>query len=366
MSLSFVTQFTHCLLYCFALLLYTTTNIASAHSGLNNYSKSTINISSSSKTEIAALQNIARSQQASTPTIVIDSGGIVEFNAQVGEDDIQYYYVTLTNFPVGQSAFIKVDDPSGSFTISTDNATFSTTIEIKPNNDGYKEELIWVRYKPTEAAEHSVPVFHESEITDTQVLNLKSLILAPLPLHLINFSASMFQSSVVLEWEAAPDLELSHFEIFTSKDITAGFNKIGTINCNARNTLEAFSYRFVYFLGNSEGWHYFRVAQVFTNQNISYSPILPVKASPINKTKIEVFPNPFHASSQLRVTAAEAGKLKVALNNVKGEEVFRGAYDIEGGETKIALQPDHEIPAGMYILTTELHGTAKRLRLVIL
>lgn len=365
------------LYYCFVLLFYASVNITSAYSnpydnhltnyGCNYEDNSIIHaIDRNSHENLAPLQSIARSQQASTPTIEIDSGGLQEFYAQVGGEHIQYYYVDFYNFSQWQSAFIEVNDVSGAFTISTEKFSgYSTGIEIKPNPDGYLDfAQIYVRYKPTEAADYTVPVYHNGSTAETQVLNLKGFTLVPLPLSLIHFKGSVLRSAVVLDWKAAADTELSHFEVQISRNIAAGFKTIGIVTCEPTNSVEPTNYTFTYNPGNTEPWQYYRIVQFYTNNSTFYSPVLAIKAPAIIETGIKAFPNPFHASSKLNVTAAEAGNLKVVINSVSGAEVFSSAYNVESGESQVEVDPYPGIPAGTYILTAELNGTTKRLKLV--
>ncbi|WP_242927786.1 T9SS type A sorting domain-containing protein [Pontibacter vulgaris] len=304
-------------------------------------------------------------QQATTPTIeLVDPPQTI--TATNGGEQTQFYVIYFNDIPKFQSAFITVTDPSGEFTISADSVNFSQVLEIKSNVDGSFPETvqIHVKYKPSGSGEHMATISHSTPGAETQNFNVTGVTIIPLPVQLRSFKANKSQSSVVLYWKAAADEDLSHFEIEASANPGNGFKKIGTIAINLKNTKLETDYTFVHNTANKSNWQYFRLAQVYFNHSTLYSKIIAVNVELITENTTAVSPNPFSTTSQLSISAVEAGKVKVVMHNLKGAEVFNGSYDVIGGENKLDLNAMQEQPAGVYILTSELHGVVNKLKLV--
>src|SRR5690606_10854626 len=70
-------------------------------------------------------------------TFMIDDSDITEFSAKIGQNDDQYYYLSGYGFTAFQIVYLEVSDPSGAFTISTDNgSTYATTGEVQADEFG--------------------------------------------------------------------------------------------------------------------------------------------------------------------------------------------------------------------------------------
>ncbi len=309
--------------------------------------------------------NYAVAQDTSDPPINIISPpeSIVLSGSEL--EKTGFYSIQFNNLPSWQSVFITVKDPSGSFTISADSKNFFQTLEIKPNEGGTLDDAtIYIKYKPSESAEHTAVISHSSAGVETKEFTIKGLSINPLPVQLISFEANKREADVVLNWRAAADEDLSHFEIEASSDPKKGFKKVGTVNINPENTKTEARYSFVHNTATAGNWLYYRLAQVYYNHPTLYSRIRSVYVEPIVKTQAAVSPNPFSTTSKLSISATEAGNLKLILHNLKGAEVFKKTYDVVGGVNKFELSTLQDQPSGVYILTAELNGIVNKMKLV--
>ncbi|WP_242917250.1 T9SS type A sorting domain-containing protein [Pontibacter liquoris] len=313
-----------------------------------------------------AAPNTVSRLPAATPVIEIASEPS-QFLAAQGEEQTQFYVIYFNDFPPGQSGFISVLDPSGSFTISTQETTgFGATLEIKPNGDGSLDAVtVYIRYQPTDDQYHLASLSHSSTGAETQTFSVEGYPpLVPLPVQLVFFKASRQSSSVVFDWRAAPDEDLSHFELEASSDPQQGFHTIGTLACLPQHALAETDYHYVYQPPTKNPTMYYRLAQVYLNNAPLYSKIVVVEMPPVLKTSILAYPTPFLTTLQLHVAAREDAFLKVVVHTLHGEEVLSQTYRVLSGENEIALDTTRVYARGIYLLTAALSGSVYTCKVV--
>jgi archaellum component FlaF (FlaF/FlaG flagellin family) len=300
-----------------------------------------------------------------TAVILIDDSGLIPFEANVGEEHVQSYYIEAYYLAPGESVVISVSDPSGSFTVSTTkNSGFSTTIELPVGDDGsIVGRDIWVRYAPAEAGGHTATIDHAGGTATQETVSVEGNATA-LPVEWLSFKARATQENIVLEWITASEKNNSHFEVEISNNPVKGFEKIGRVASKAGNSHTATDYRFAYHPASFRGPYYFRLRQVDTDNTFAFSKIIVVEGNLLEEVKLKVDPNPLKSASQIRVSVEEAGVMALVVSNSSGTEVFRKTYALESGENVIPLYLNDNLAGGMYIFTTLYKGKTHRLKLV--
>lgn len=316
-------------------------------------------------TNIRAQLNPLGKTMGGTAVIFIDDSGLMPFETNVGEEHVQSYYIEGYYLTPGESVVISVNDPSGSFTVSTTSTSgFSSTITLPVGDDGsIVARDIWVRYAPAEAGGHSATIDHAGGISTSETVFVEGNATA-LPVEWLSFKAWAAQENIVLEWVTASEKNNSHFEVEISNDPVKGFEKIGRVASKEGNSHSATDYRFAYHPGSFRGPYYFRLRQVDTDNTFAFSKIIVVEGTLLKEVKLNVNPNPLKRSSQLRVAVEEAGHMNIIVSNISGTEVFRKTYALESGENAIPLHLNENLEGGMYILTTLFMGKTNRLKLV--
>jgi hypothetical protein len=296
------------------------------------------------------------------PTLTINSS-MTSFTEEVGgPGHIQYYDIVGSGFTTGDILVLEVGDPSGSFTISNTGSEYSSRIEII-SIDGQFDEMIAVKYAPTEAGGHTATIDHSGGGAETQTLTVDGNGGA-LPVEWLSFKAKAVKGAFVLDWVTASEKNNSHFEVELSENPLAGFEKIGRVDSKVGNSESATHYSFEFSVRGITGTCYFRLKQVDTDEAFDYSKIITAAMSEAGGAKVSVAPNPLTASSQLIVSVAEAGKLNVFISNAGGTVVYSKTYDLDGVARKVPLYLYDELAAGMYILTTEFKGQMNRMKLI--
>ncbi|MCX6273619.1 MAG: T9SS type A sorting domain-containing protein [Bacteroidetes bacterium] len=140
----------------------------------------------------------------------------------------------------------------------------------------------------TTAGTYSVTVTTDGGCTSMDSLTV--LMITPLPVELVNFSAREENEIVFIEWTTAAEINNDHFEVEKSVD-GVSWRTIGMIG-GAGNSSSLLHYAF-----NDEtplaGFNYYRIKQIDFNGSIIYSEIVSIYYSGKEaQSSIMVFPNP--------------------------------------------------------------------------
>lgn len=309
------------------------------------------------------LAGMQQNQLAGTPTITIESY-MVPFQAETGQEDVQHYYVTGSGFIGGQVILLEINDPSGSFTISSMTSGYGTRVELVADYENKTvEELIAVRFVPAVAGAHTATITHSTEGAVTQTLLVEGNGTS-LPVEWLSFTAQADKGDIILDWATASEKDNSHFEVEVSKDPIRGFKKIGRVESKVGNSKVATSYSFRHRLGDVNGTWYFRLKQVDFDNAFEYSKLIATELHGAGEVKVNVAPNPVTDNSTLNITVAEAGRMHIFILNPGGTEVYSKMLDLETGTHRIPLHFSYPLSTGIYILTTEFKGNINRQKLI--
>lgn len=284
------------------------------------------------------------------------------FSAEEGEEDIQYYFVKGSGFRIGQTVTIALN-AAEPFTISATGDDFSATAEIEVSAEGDFDRMIALRYAPTDSGPHRAAITHSGDGAETKTLELDGNI-APLPVELVSFNGQAEENSIVLNWSTASEKNNSHFDVELSQNPAAGFRKVGSVNSQEQNSINASHYTYAHHMSSADGKYYFRLKQVDVDHTASYSKVIVVDMAASEVATVKVAPNPVSTSAQLSLSTSAPGKLTVVIFQMDGAIIYQRSYNIREGEHTFPLDLEKQLKTGMYILTTEFKGRTHRLKLI--
>lgn len=186
-----------------------------------------------------------------------------------------------------------------------------------------------------------------------------------LPVELAAFTATTYQSSVLLEWSTASELNNAGFEIQMRHDINGPFAAQGFVDGHGTTT-EAQTYRFrVDDL--SPGTYAFRLNQVDVDGAAELSPVVDVTVA-MRETHLlsDPAPNPFRGEAWLTLQVREAQSVRADLYDVLGRRVATlhdGVLDA-GREHRLSLD-GHRLSSGMYFVRVVGERFAETRRVVV-
>ncbi|RYZ16885.1 MAG: T9SS type A sorting domain-containing protein, partial [Sphingobacteriales bacterium] len=158
-----------------------------------------------------------------------------------------------------------------------------------------------------------------------------------LPVRLLNFNGSLYESAVQLRWSTATEDNTQQFLVQHSTDGSA-WNSIGTVKA-AGNSTALLNYEFTHS-NPVEGTNFYRLLQQDRDGQSTYSRVLAINYG--KALKAAWYPNP--VTNQLIIRTASAQPGLVTLFNAGGQPVKRAR--ISGNETQVDLTG---LPAGVYV-----------------
>jgi hypothetical protein len=170
-----------------------------------------------------------------------------------------------------------------------------------------------------------------------------------LPVTWLNFNAHAIDDKVFLNWKTASEVNNSHFEIERSID-GFNFNYLGRVEGNGnKNTPSAF---YFYDTKPMIGMNYYRLKQIDFNGDFEYSAIRQVKFESTVQFNLNIYPNPFNHSLQLKTNNDFIGEIKIT--DFSGRVIFEKII-----EEKTFQIPLLHIQKGIYLLTHNRQKTYK-------
>lgn len=186
----------------------------------------------------------------------------------------------------------------------------------------------------------------------------------PLPVELLNFTASLSGKVVVLKWQTASEKNNDYFTVKRSSDGAHFINLFDVDGAGNSNTVT--SYRAI-DPSPPEDVVYYQLKQTDMNGDWEEFNIVSIKVNNTDATFIEsesVFPNPFKDQFQLQFLTDNNIQLKIDLYNNSGVSVYSDGIQTRSGLNSIKID-EEQLPPGIYILVlTDKENHKKSIRLV--
>lgn len=170
----------------------------------------------------------------------------------------------------------------------------------------------------------------------------------PLPVELLSFEGSIENSSVVLTWSTATELNNDRFEIQKSTDGSI-FKMIGTVNGNG-NSNTVIHYDFIdRFL--TSGLSFYRLKQIDYDGVFEYFPTITINNETFVGLDLKLAPNPTTSDNiRLHVKTDDQLPISITLIGVTGKIHFQEQFDYNQFQGIIKIDPIRTLKPGIYFL----------------
>jgi hypothetical protein len=189
----------------------------------------------------------------------------------------------------------------------------------------------------------------------------------PLPVELVDFTATVDGSGVQLRWTTTRETNNAGFRV--QHETTRGWRAIGFVESKAAEgtTSETQSYRFSAERDLTPGTHRFRLKQVDLDGTTSLSRVVRADVRMTEALRLTPpAPNPASGQATLSFAVREATEARVVLYNVLGQRV-RTLYDgtPQAGQSETMTFSTTGLPSGVYILQLRAKGQTRTQRLTV-
>ncbi len=111
-----------------------------------------------------------------------------------------------------------------------------------------------------------------------------------------------------------------------------------------------------------QGTRYYRLQQVDIDGTTAYFG--PVVVALKNVGTLAFYPNPFREQLMVIIEATVKGKAIISVTSPMGRPVLRQTLLLEKGQNTAEILLDPSLPAGMYLISTQLGGEIKHFKLL--
>jgi hypothetical protein len=189
--------------------------------------------------------------------------------------------------------------------------------------------------------------------------------IAPLPVELINFTATAINNEYIhLDWATALEINNDGFELQRSTD-AQNWTNIAWINGNDNSTTTKFySHNDMQVAQNIT--YYYRLKQIDNDGQFEYSNIVNATLTGSNSSfnVLEFVPNPTVDMTTLLISSGVSQDIKVVIYNSIGQEVQTGNHTLTVGMNQITFDVNL-LAAGTYMATVNSGNEVRTKRLVI-
>lgn len=172
----------------------------------------------------------------------------------------------------------------------------------------------------------------------------------PLPITLLQFSATADAQDVLLSWQTSSEVNNDYFTLERSYDARS-FVAIAEIEgAGTTSALNAYNYTDE---NQPAGIVYYRLKQTDFDGTASYSNVVKVYVLERESalTDFLIFPNPSSMSAiTMRVSADEEKQVKLDVVNVFGQVVYSGSIELVQGVSEYSLQNIFVLEKGKYFI----------------
>jgi hypothetical protein len=209
-------------------------------------------------------------------------------------------------------------------------------------------------------------------ITATTVNNFGPFTLAsvtaqnPLPVYLIDFSATPQGNDVLLEWVTSSEINNDRFEILSS-DNSSGANNFEEISQvkGSGNSTSIHRYSYLDQRPAKKGTYYYRLRQVDFDGSQMLSNIVAVNfRNGKSLNLVGIIPNPFTDRTSVQIYSSERGVLSARITDVFGREISAKEFAIDKGMFSFDPEESARLSSGIYFVELILNDERIVSRLV--
>ena len=182
----------------------------------------------------------------------------------------------------------------------------------------------------------------------------------PLPITLIDFSATAVNDEVLVNWATASETNNDYFVVEASADAVI-FNEVGRVK-GAGNSNAILNYSLI-DAQPLQGISYYRLKQVDFNGAFTYSDVQVINRPTLWQNEVVVSPNPVTEVASLLIDPLVYAKPSIDLRDIQGRVVKSfGPVEVRAFEqTKLNMQ---DVPAGMYFVYVQENGRVVTSRII--
>lgn len=166
-----------------------------------------------------------------------------------------------------------------------------------------------------------------------------------LPLTLKSFNGALSHNSVKLNWETSQETNLDKYIVEKSSD-GVDWQTLTTVMATNAAAYDAVDL-------NAGQINYYRLKQVETNGNFTYSQMIRIRNGENEKLALKIYPNPVISNASININCKNKLAAHIKIYNQFGMQLQHMQRSLIAGSNNIPVQGLSALPAGTYIIVVE-------------
>lgn len=174
----------------------------------------------------------------------------------------------------------------------------------------------------------------------------------PLPVYLIDFSATPQGNDVLVSWVTSSEINNDHFEILSSNSSSgvSSFESIAHVKGNG-NTTSLHYYSYLDQRPAKKGVYYYRLQQFdFDGKNMLSNIVAVNFKNGKTLNLVGIIPNPFTEHTAVQLYTTEGGTLNTRILDIFGREISSRSFMIEKGMFSFDPEESGKLSSGVYFV----------------
>ena len=194
--------------------------------------------------------------------------------------------------------------------------------------------------------------------SDTAVVPVAALA-GPLPVKYLSLNAVPVENSTVaVTWVTMEEINNNRFEVERSFDQNAFKTIAIVLDGFAAGSQKSYAYNDKSADLKNKNIVYYRLKQFDNDGRFTFSKIMTVKFQTEAATAMEVSPNPFVESLNVRYNATQKGMAQINIIDASGKKVMVKQTNINIGSNNISINGLSNLQTGLYIARLTVNGIA--------
>ncbi|MCH7516608.1 MAG: T9SS type A sorting domain-containing protein [Bacteroidetes bacterium] len=186
-----------------------------------------------------------------------------------------------------------------------------------------------------------------------------------LPVELTSFSASIQNSTVILNWET--ETEINNLGFYIERAIeNSDWVSIGFVEGHG-NSNSPKHYNFSDTDIGQSGEYYYRLKQIDNDGTFEYSDVVTVTVGiPVLFALSQNYPNPFNPETRIDYTLPEQQNVSLRVYNMLGELVKELVNEVKPAGTYSVTFDGTNLPSGIYVYRIQTEGFSENKKMTFL
>lgn len=170
-----------------------------------------------------------------------------------------------------------------------------------------------------------------------------------LPVSFGDVSVKKASANAEVNWSTIVEITNDHFIVERSDD-AVNFKAVGKVATKNGNSSFTQYYTYSDAIGTANAVIYYRIKQVDTDGNSSYSKIVALRLGNARISNFTAYPNPFVSNVKLQIDIQQKEDVMIRINSLTGQTLATKRISLQAGSNIVVVDNLEKLQPGTYVL----------------